>query len=117
MISGMTIQDVLRDSIGELYDSESHLVQGLTVLCRKSRDEELRCALSDRREHALEHVRRLERILSVMTWEVVRGPGSAVAAILQGAQAFLGDAEASDVVDVSIAGAMMRGHGLRLSGV
>jgi ferritin-like metal-binding protein YciE len=109
---GMTIDCALRAESCELYDTESHLVQGLTVLLRKSQSEELRRALADQREQTQEHLRRLERIFSERKWQVARGSGAVVNAILQGARSFLDDLAPSATVDSYVVGVVLRSQSL-----
>ena len=113
---GMTIECALKAEITELYDTESHLVQGLTMLLKRSESSELRRALKDQREQTQEHLRRLERIFSDRRWKVASGPGDVVKALIQTTQSFLDGSAPSAVVDAYVAGTTLRAQSLLIAG-
>jgi len=111
----MDIHTFLQNEMRKLHDTETQLLDGLSFLAGKARNEDLRTALLEHRSETVEHVRRIEQICASIQCPASGGVDTVTRALIAETQTLLQNAPMSSITDACIIAAAQKAEHLEIA--
>jgi len=103
-----TLQDLMLDQLGDVYDAEHRFLKGQQEMMRKASDQQLKSGIQLHIEQTQHHIQNLEQVFSLMGQQPKGVTCEASQGLVSEAQKDMGEAGSDSIRDVLIDGAALR---------
>jgi ferritin-like metal-binding protein YciE len=103
-----TMQDLMLDQLGDVYDAEHRFLKGQQEMMRKASDQQLKSGIQLHIEQTQHHIQNLEQVFSLMGQQPKGVTCEASQGLVSEAQKDMGEAGSDSIRDVLIDGAALR---------